>query len=255
MIKFSITADVKALQRSLNDFAKKQLPFATRQAINAVGHEVVRDLRHEMRKSFDRPNNYTLNAFYLKPAKRNKDPEAWIGVREWSGSVPAWKYLTPEAFGGVRNLKRFEKALGTVMGGARFAVPGPGATLDANGNMSRSQIVQILSRLSAFGECGYGANMTDASRKRLMAKRKGAMLPARGQRSEYFIAHSKDGEPTGIYKLVGPGKVVAVLLFLKNAPTYTVRFQFEKTVQRSIAKHSGPMLQRALDNAMATARR
>src|SRR3546814_6873764 len=50
--------------------------------------------------------------------------------------------------------------------GDQYAFPAAGAELDAYGNMSRGQVVRLLSYLQAFGEQGYRANATARSRAR-----------------------------------------------------------------------------------------
>jgi len=60
---FSIKADFDKLGSRLTDIDKKQLPFATSQALNSLARHAVADLRTNMQSVFDRPNPFTLRAF------------------------------------------------------------------------------------------------------------------------------------------------------------------------------------------------
>ena len=177
---------------------------------------------------------------------------ASIEARDFaSKGTPAWKYLAPEMTGGPRGQKRFEKALGNAIGigGGLYAVPGRGAPLDAYGNISRGMIRQILSRVGAAGDQNISAKTT----KRL--RRKGLTVAATQHRSDYFIAKSKsDGTPLGVYRLVGPGKVEPVLIFLKHSPSYRPIFHYTEVVTQSLQKNAAVAFDQAFEKAMATAR-
>jgi hypothetical protein len=241
--------DQRALDRSFSNLEKTQIPFATMTALNDIAFGLHTDLVEEMKRVFDRPNPFTLNAFYVKRATK-RDLSAWVGIRDFAGKgTPAWKYLTPQTDGGERAMKRMEKRLSAISGG-QFVLPGRGARLDQYGNISRGQIGQVLSRLNAMADPAQ--NMTDKTTQRL--RRKG--LIARGQRSDYFVAHSKRGNkrPIGVYQLLGPGKVEPVLLFSQKPPTYRARFHFDDLVLSSINKHSVGAFERAMARALATAK-
>src|SRR5436305_829724 len=128
----SVRSNVREIEGKLDDLGKRQLPFAASQAINALARQAIADLKTEMGKVFDRPTPFTLNAFAWKKAtKRSQSAE--IFARDFAGKgTPGWKYLTPEVFGGTRNMKRFERALGAHIGSGQ-SVPGRGADLNHYG--------------------------------------------------------------------------------------------------------------------------
>ena len=77
--------------------------------------------------------------------------------------------MPPQVAGGRRSLKSAEKMLAAknYLPGGMVTVPGAGAKLDAYGNMSRGQLVQLISALLAFPKTGYNANrVADWARKR-----------------------------------------------------------------------------------------
>lgn len=247
MFEVNIQLDLKPAMKALTDLERRQLPFATVLALNEIATTLREDLRSEMEKAFDNPTPFTLNAFFLKKARKS-DPTAFVGIRDFAGKgTPAWKYLTPETMGGPRRMKRFEKRLSFVSGG-QFAVPGSGAKLDQYGNMSRGQLGQLLSRLDALGDVGENASAKTGRR----LKRKGVTF--RGTKSDYLVAKGKGGKPRGVYQIVAKGKVVPVLLFRPQAPSYSPIFPFETIVKTSIHASELGAFDRALAKAVATAR-
>jgi hypothetical protein len=245
----SIKIDASDVARTLSAFAK-QIPYATALAMTATAKDAVEDLKAEMRRVFDRPNNFTMNAFYAKPARKT-DLTATVMAREWApGGRPASKYLAPEIEGGARGMKGFEKALSGISGG-QYAMPGKDARLDANGNMSRGQIVQILSRLGALYDPLQ--NMTDRTTARL--RRKGMLVAASGMKSDMFLAReNRVGRPYGIYQLIGPGRVAQLLVFTTKRPTYKAILPFGSIVANSVGRTWPSNVSKAIDAALKTAR-
>ena len=108
-----------------------------------------------------------------------------------------------------------------------------------------------MSKLSAFGEQGYRANVSAATRKRLARQK----LAVKATRTDVFIGHSKrGGEPLGVYQLVGRGKVVPVLAFVNRAPVYKPRFDFHGIVEKSVAAHWPGEMMKAMQSLLASAR-
>jgi hypothetical protein len=240
----SIEGDARALERKLDSLGKKQLPFAASQTANRLARQAIADERAEMEKVFDRPTPWVLNAFAWKKATA-RSLTAEVFARDFAGKGnPAWKSLAPEAFGGTRRMKRFERALQAI-GGGGFAVPGSGAKLNRFGNISQGDIVKMLSALGAAEtHTGYLANRTPRSAGR------------RGRKQDsYFIAHARDdGRPLAIYRVVGPGKVEPVLVFTQKTPIYRERFPYHETAQRSFTTHKDAFLTEEMAKAIATAK-
>lgn len=237
-LDINIKIDDKKLRNALSDLAEKDIRRASADAVTRLAFEGCASLREEMVRIFDRPIKHTLNAFYVKPAKRS-DLTAEIRSRDYApkGSA-AIDYLMPQIMGGGRKMKKSEIALMQLSGG-QYYVPGPGAEMDANGNMKPSQLVQIISRLGAFTGDKAGQNMSEKTRLRLARQKKNA----RGQRSEYFIGREgRNGRPTGVYKLAGPGHVVAVLWFVKKNPRYRSIFDPIRIVEQAVERHTDRVL-------------
>lgn len=172
-----LTIDVKSNFKDVEAAyarAASQVPFALARALTKTGQDVKAAQQAEIVKVFDRPTPYTRNAVYLSPAtKQRLKAEVWL---KW-GSRPD-HYLLPQISGGDRPLKRFEQrlVLAGYMRREERAVPASGARLDAYGNMSRGQIVQILSQLKTAAVVGDYSDASDSRRSRAKRAKEGYFL-------------------------------------------------------------------------------
>jgi len=214
VMDIKIDVQTRDLQKQFRKLSSGDIPDVTAVALNRVAFNGKKAVRDRMKEVFDNPNPFTLNGFFVRPATP-KDLNAWVASKDYApGGTPAIRYLGPEIYGGPRDMKKSEKALRAISGG-QYWIPGPGAPLDRYGNIRPGEITRILSRLSLLHDAA--SNITDRTTKRL--GKRGQL--AKGQRSEYFIAREgRNGRPRGIFKYVGPGKVVAVLWFTPKQPTY-----------------------------------
>lgn len=197
---------------------REQIPLVVAKALTFTAERVRNVEREEIAQTFDRPTTFTSNSLLLKAATPAKlEARVWfrdLGASRKSGGA-ATHYLEPQVYGGDRPLKRFEKYLqraGFLPVGF-FAVPGEFARLDAHGNMSRGQIVQILSALRALPEAGYLANRSARS-----AQRKGKRL------IDYFVGKPKPSSPMGVWQRTRDG-VRPVLIFVRR-PLYRAIYDF-----------------------------
>ena len=213
------------------DEAGRQGAFAMAKALILTARDVKAAEVEAMRGAFDRPTNFTLNSLYVKGAtKADLTARVWF---KWSDRPN--HYLLPQVHGGARPLKRFEEVLvkAGYMYATERAVPGAAAALDAFGNMSRGQIIKVLSQLKAFNLAGSSANATTSRR-------------SKGKRvqEEYFLSRGPRGTSVGRGAWKGGNKVQhlprgvwvrrsfaqgtsvkPVLLFVKST-SYQPRFKF-----------------------------
>lgn len=251
MSEISIKANIEAVSRALDDFRRRQLPFATAQAINDTLFDVKANIRQSMLEVFAQPVARTLNSVRISKAnKQTLTGRAWIDDEPNKGTPPA-TYLTPEVFGGPRNPKRFEKALRFkgVMPPGTYAVPAEGVT------MSGPQIVQLLSYFNAFPEQGYRANMTGKRRAKLAGKIRSEAGYIKIGGFMYFAANGKSPRTRhlapGIYRKSGThgADIKPVFLFVRQ-PQYQVRLPFvdiaERTARTMFNRHLGARLARAI---------
>ena len=256
-----LTIDAKAMVdevvKALN-VAESQLPFAMAKAITQTAQQVREAERNEMRKVFSNPTPFTLNSLFLRPATKTRlQAEVWL---KW-GNQPE-HYLLPQIQGGSRPLKRFERrmVMTGLMGPGQRAVPAAGAKLNAYGNMSKGQIVQILSQLRTDVVSGVNQNATNSKRSR--AKRsKVAYFVSRGPGARKGSGKGSrrpaaQNLPAGVwarYSFSWGSAVKPVLLFV-NGTRYSKRFDFFKVADSAVASAFPTAFAAAAQEAMRTAR-
>ncbi|PRB80516.1 hypothetical protein [Pseudomonas sp. MYb185] len=214
------------------------------QVLNNMATDAIAPLQAEAASVFDRPTPFTLNAFRIDYAKPSS-LEAAVSVKdEKSGSSKgqapeAW--FEPQVYGGERQLKASEKWLrqAGILPAGLYAVPGPGARLDAYGNMSRGHIQQLLSGLKAFDLSGSDHNATDSKRSQAKGHARAFFVLRRGKRA-LGIAERR-------------GKTMQLVLIFVREPNYAPRFDFHKVV-RQIAENDA-LFESYVDEALATALR
>lgn len=172
-------------------------------------------IKVEMVRAFDRPTEYTLNSTFLKAATRDTlEARVWLKDNPFGKGTPADRYLAPDIFGGDRRQKGMEKALqaARLLPPGHVAVPAAGAQLDANGNVKRSQIVQILSQLRAQQGSGFESRASGSARSRRTVARQGVTY--------FALPRARRGLKAGIYmkrKFAHGSAIKPVFLFAAKA--------------------------------------
>ncbi len=257
VITFPVTSDLEATINRFARIAGDQMPFATAVALTRTAKAAKEEIERQLPSLIDNPTPYTMRGFRLYPATKRK-LLAEVDFRVAMGrGTQGRDYLAPLVYGGERKLKAFERSLQRVglLPTGMAAMPGHAAKLDAHGNMSRGQIVQILSYFKAFGEQGYRANITD--------KRKKAMAEGRDKRSgprgiSYFVGKPNGGRhPTGIWQKTDFGRelgsaVKPIIIFI-NKPSYRAQLDVPGIAQRVIRDRFADELSRAVAEARRTA--
>lgn len=249
-----ITIDVKgidAVKANLTGMGK-QVAFSTSVALNAVAKEIEAAQREAIGGKFDRPKPQTVKATYTLRANKT-NLTATVGLKDRGRGVPASEYLAPNIgrSGRVpRNYKRSEamlRAAGILPAGL-YTVPGKEARLDAYGNMSRGQIVQILSYFRTFGKTRLNTarmNATDKYRAR-----------AAKQQRQYFVVPVSDRNlklHPGIWQET-PGRTLAPILMFVSRPVYNAVYDFYGIGKKVAESRFDEQFSRALRGALATAR-
>jgi len=259
MLEYKVEAHgIEEIKKQLDDVQKKQLPFATKEAINATSTEIKVALEKEIGKVFDQPTPWTLNSLRIRYAtKALLSGLVWVKDKLDSGKgTPADEYLIAEIKGGKRPLKKFEKALRRVgiLPDGMYAVPGKFADMDSYGNMSRAQIIQIISYFQAFGEQGYKANMNEKGFKRLLKgnKKQGIMGYSYIIGGKGRAAHL----PPGIYKRIpfASGSAIRPVLMFVKEPSYSMRFDFFGIADKIAKARFVTIFKKKLAEALRTAR-
>lgn len=263
MTTINITTDIKEAQRALDVVSKRQIPYATTLMLNELAKSTKLRIEGDIKRSLDRPTNYTTNMMRIKFATKAsltsqvkvKD-SATITKRGARGPDQVLGHLFE---GGRRQGKGFEGLLvrSGVMPRGMWAVPGEGVTLDAYGNIERSLIIQLLAYFKSFQESGFKGNMTDKSMKsfdkRSAKKIKGAST------SKYSVIKVKKpgGLHPGIWQHIGFGSgrsIKPIIMFVKKDPFYKRYFDLDKTTRQIVDRDARMEFDRAMAKAIATAK-
>jgi len=252
------------LGRDFVESARRQVPYATAVALTRTARKIADAIGVQIKTVFDRPTPYTQSAVRVTSATR-QSLVARVDFKEAAGKgISADKFLQPQVFGGPRRMKRSERALGRAgLPTHSFLVPGAGAEMDAYGNMSRGQLVRVMSYLQTFGEQGYRANSTEKSRARLAKRGKTAEGYKTINGVVYFTSRGKGTMagnrqqtlPAGVWMKTGiHGFKVKPVLLAIDQPTYQPRLPFYETAEQVHGENFDAEYTTALDVAMATAR-
>jgi hypothetical protein len=231
MIKINVRADIKRLTRSMSDLARKQIPFATAQAINATAARVQAGETANIKATFKSPTPFTQNAVAVKRAKKS-NPVALVYVKDIAA-----KYLLPYEKGGVHQLP-----------GRAFLNP-KNIGLNSYGQLPRGTIAKLKGRPDVFigavklknGETVNGIWQRPTDTKRV------TLLNGRGKRLGKLnrVKHTKDG-PTGHLKL---------LIRFGDAIEVTKQLGYGKRAKEIVDQYLAQDFDVAMRKAMATARK
>lgn len=168
MLVYDARGSINEVTQHLTTLGREQIPFANALALTRTAQFVERKEQEEMPRVFDRPTKFTLRSTRVIPATKKR---LWAEVKikdESFKSVAPIKWLEPQIRGGTRALKRFEQRLVSAgaMPSGHFAVPASGADYDAFGNMSRGEIVRMLSDLQAHWDTRQNTTATSRGRRR-----------------------------------------------------------------------------------------
>lgn len=261
MAEYEIKSNIADSLGFVGQLFHNQIPFAAAVALTRTAWAARSAIRAEMQTQFDRPTPTTLDSTLVKRAtKADLASRVYVKDDAFKGTAPT-KYLGPQVYGGDRGLKRFERALQArgLLPPGMVAVPGGAATLDQYGNVSRGQIVEILSYLQAFGEQGYRANMSERRRDKLQR----GTATSRGY--NYFVLLKREGKlPPGVYKRMAYGRdprvahlaysgAKPVFVFVRM-PHYKPRLPFEEIARRAAEERFEGEFVQAFNEAVESAR-
>lgn len=239
--------------RLLTDVERRQVPFATMQAINATAVETRQRWADVMPRVFDRPMPLTQRAVLYKKATRARlESEIFIRDEAFKGTPPA-KYLQAQVEGGQRRRKGVEVRLGAqgLLPAGMYVVPGKGAQLDVYGNIKGSVVNQVLSQIGARFDPLQ--NETDDSRGKRHRRdaRKGT------RRGDFFaLTRARGRLKPGIYQRIATGfgsAVTSILRFVDRA-RYRKRYDIFGMAQKIYDRRFAANFRREFEKAMASAR-
>lgn len=233
-MQLDVRHNIAEVSRWLDDAQRKQVPFASVLAMTMTAKQVQQEEIGVMRRVFDRPTPYALNALKVKPATK-ATMLAKVEFREFGGGTPAKRFLNPNVHGGARSQKSHEVQLASLLRGYSYLVPARDVARNAYGNVKGGFFTRVLSQLKVSRDPMQ--NATDSKRSR-----------AKRAKSAFFIPK------TGDMVMERTGKGVKPVLIGVRVPQYRKRFPFYETASRIVKERIGINFEIAFQRAMATAR-
>lgn len=254
--------DLQKITQLVAGFSERRFSAAVATALTRTAKAARDTVRAATPQYIDRPTPFTQRGHFFSGANaRRLSARVWFGRDDGVGAARG-KFLSPQIEGGGRGLKRFEKALQArgAMPQGHFAVPGPGAKLDAFGNMSPGQITQILSQVGTELQAGFTRTLRrkrDETAKQFASRRRRAFGRAGGQyvavpqargklRAGIYLAGGRDFGRLGYGRK--KGAMVPVLFFQPNV-SYRIRFPWYDIVGRVVQDRMGVELRRAVEES------
>lgn len=241
MLTVTVTG-LDELRQELHNFSERRLQAAAATALTRTARKIASEWQRELESSFDRPTRATTSSVQVKMATAAA-PVAEVSIKAQAGKASPVEWLSPHERGGARSIKKFEQALQAqgAMRRGTFAVPGPGARLDAFGNVARSQIVQVIAQLGASYSPGYARTISPS------AARRAAKAAARGW--AYIAFPERQGRRApGVYERLPDGRLRAVFYFVSGVQ-YRRLLDLIGEAQRVAAAELGPQVQRAIEES------
>lgn len=95
-MKIDVRSNIKQVTKGLNKVQKKEIPYATSEAINNVAFQARKALMAQSKKKLDRPTPFTVKGFQVVKSKKNF-LEATVFIEPKRA-----KYMSFQVEGGVR---------------------------------------------------------------------------------------------------------------------------------------------------------
>ncbi len=215
----NIKADIKEVTRYLDNLQKKQIPFATSQALNKTAYYVRGKLQQEAKKKLDRPTPFTLRGFkYRKATKQKLWAEVYIDKIQWD-------YMRWQVQGGTRT-KRAKSG----------------------------EVVPVRIKLNKFGNI---PGRWKGKLKKLLDRPDtfvGTIKGVKGIWQRGNIGKSGKFSTTRRRKGGGRSKDIQLLAVLEQRVSYKKRLDFHGTAKRHAQNRFPHEFKRQLARALATAK-
>lgn len=250
------------LRQQIKGLSDRRLAAAVATALTRTAVAGRKAVQAALPATFDRPTPYTVRQVKYVGATAAK-PVAAVGFNVAAiqdiygrvvsyralapGETPASAYLAPQIEGGRRAAKRVEVALRAAgaLPPSWFAVPGQGAKIDAFGNMSRGQIIQILSQLRIQLVGGFNRSLSDDDGRSIRAQRKAG--------GRFFVVKPGAKIQPGVYQREFFGRNITPVLVFVRSTAYRKRFDFDGLVNSVVSQRLAGEVQRAIAETTAKA--
>lgn len=246
-MKASVTVQGLDEARALvgGTFSQRNADNALSTALTRAAREIEGEWSGEIFSAIDRPTSFTARAVGVKTATAaTLRAEVFIKDQPARAGAPApVDWMAPLETGGGRYVKKFERALmaqGSMPAGMK-AVPGRFARLDEYGNVSRSQITQVIAQLGQDFSPGYARTISANQAKRVASAR-------RTGRAYVAFTRPVGKLKPGVYQRDGR-KLLPVFVYVSRVQ-YSKRTDFTEIGRREAPTIVTRQVQRAIDEAI-----
>lgn len=131
-IRIDVRDDLKRVTKSLGDFADKQIPFATAQALNAIAAKVNAGERANIKQVFPTATPFTVNSVGMRKARKDR-LDAVVFLKDITAAV-----LDPYLAGGLHKLN------------SRALLNPKNIALNQYGNLPKNKLQALRARSDVF---------------------------------------------------------------------------------------------------------
>lgn len=254
-----IKVEIQGLDKTLARISGmgKQVRFAAKNALNDLAFKVRSGITAGMPQDLDRPKPATTRALRVEKASK-ENLTAIVRLNERGEGVPAVDFLKHNVVGGRRGMKRSEQMLQAagILPSGMYTIPGAAAKLDAYGNMSRGQIVSILSYFKTFGIAVFGQDTRHRQGSR--GGKKGDLInTARMNRKRaalinYFVVTPGQRMPAGIWERTKT-QAKPVLMFVTPG-NHRKLLRLHERAEKTVRRDWNALFEKQFQQAMRSAR-
>jgi hypothetical protein len=231
------------VRQQLREFSDRRFRAAVATSLTRAAKDIKEEWQQQITNRVDRPVARTKSAtVFLSANVENIKSE--VRVKDQLSGTPPATYLNPQERAGSRRVKQFEQALQAsgAMPRGYVLVPGRGAQLDGYGNVSRSQIISVITQLGTDYSPGY---------QRVIPKTVAGRLAVMARRGKSYIAVQPGEEAArkvspGIYERGSGGALRAVFIFKRS-----VRYRKLLDLERTAAREAPDIIAREFRRAVA----
>jgi hypothetical protein len=238
---------LQEVRAALKEFSDRRFANAVSTSLTRAAKEMGIEWQEQIERRLDRPAPRTKSATTFLSATA-QTLQSKVLVKDQMAGTPPATYLNPQERSGSRRAKKFELALQAsgAMPRGYVLVPGRGAQLDSYGNVSRSQIIAMITQLGSDYSPGYQRVIpkTVAGRLRVMAKRGKSYIAVQPEEEKQL------GVSAGIYERSNDGALRAVFLF-KRTVRYRKTLDLERTAAEKAPAIVAEEFQRAVRESFA----
>ena len=240
-IKLDVDSNIKKVMKSFKHFDLDKRDEALAKGLINLGYIARFDSIQDMPKALHRPTRFTKNSLLVQtgtgyePLKRadwkklrGNDYRVYLRFRDRSDSgkgntTPPAEYLFTLVEGGVRKLKAGERQLrSTILKSGKYAIPGR-SFLDADGNIQRGTMREILTDTRTQLTAGYDSIGTKTRLQRRTTKAQ--IKKNYGVKEFVYMTPNGGARREGVYERyrgIGESKSTLrpALIFTDNTPSY-----------------------------------